>query len=97
MYLSLSVKSTLCTLNTQPRSPNLNPLRYTSSHGVIRCISDFQKLCVSKTAGFRVKATSTGTSLCYPVYVFIVFHLVKQSAKPLGFLLEYEILSKLLI
>ncbi len=25
-------------------------------------------------------------SLCYPVYVVIVFHLVKQSAKPLGFL-----------
>ncbi len=35
-------------------------------------------------AGFRVKDTSR--SLCYPVYVVIVFHLVKQSAKPLGFL-----------
>ncbi len=27
----------------------------------------------------------TSRSLCYPVYVVIVFHLVKQSAKPLGF------------
>ncbi len=27
-------------------------------------------------------------SLCYPVYVVIVFHLVKQSAKPLGFLFK---------
>ncbi len=52
--------------------------------GVIRCTLDFQKLCVSKTAGFRVKDTSR--SLCYPVYVVIVFHLVKQSAKPHGFL-----------
>ncbi len=55
--------------------------------GVIRCISDFQKPCVSKTAGFRVKDTSR--SLCYPVYVVIVFHLVKQSAKLLGFLLIF--------
>ena len=38
-------------------------------------------------AGFRVKDTSR--SLCYPVYVVIVFHLVKQSAKPLGFLLFF--------
>ncbi len=52
--------------------------------GVIRCISDFQKPCASKTAGLRVKHTSR--SLCYPV-LCIVFHLVKQSAKPLGFLL----------
>ncbi len=51
---------------------------------VIRCISDFQKPCVSKTAVFRMNDTSR--SLCYPVYVVIVFHLVKQSAKPLGFL-----------
>ncbi len=29
----------------------------------------------------------TSRSLCYPAYVVIVFHLVKQSAKPLGFLL----------
>ncbi len=33
--------------------------------GVIRCISDFQKHCVSKTSGLRVKDTSR--SLCYPV------------------------------
>ena len=33
--------------------------------GVIRCISDFQKPCVSKTVGFRVKDTSR--SLCYLV------------------------------
>ena len=33
--------------------------------GAIRCISDFQKPCVSKTAGLRVKDTSR--SLCYPV------------------------------
>ena len=52
--------------------------------GVIRCISDFQKLCVSKTAGLRVKDTSR--SLRFPVYVVIVFHLEKQSAKSLGFL-----------
>ncbi len=32
--------------------------------GVIRCISDFQKPCASKTAGLRVKDTSR--SLCYP-------------------------------
>ncbi len=54
--------------------------------GVIRCISDFQKPCILKTAGLGVKDTSR--SLCYPVYVVIVFHLVKQSAKPLGFLFE---------
>ncbi len=33
--------------------------------GVIRRISDFHKPCASKTAGRRVKDTST--SLCYPV------------------------------
>ena len=33
--------------------------------GVIRCSSDFQKPCASKTAGLRVKDTSR--SLCYPV------------------------------
>ncbi len=33
--------------------------------GVMRCISDFQKPCASKTSGFRVKDTSR--SLCYPV------------------------------
>ncbi len=33
--------------------------------GVIRCISDFQKHCASKTASPRVKDTSR--SLCYPV------------------------------
>ena len=32
--------------------------------GVIRCISDFQKPCVSKTAGLGVKDTSR--SPCYP-------------------------------
>ncbi len=54
--------------------------------GVIRytCISDFQKPCASKTTGLRVKDTSR--SLCYQFYVVIVFHLVKQRAKPLGFL-----------
>ncbi len=31
-------------------------------------------------AGFRVKDTSR--SLCYPVYVVIVFHLVKQTPSP---------------
>ncbi len=36
---------------------------------------------------FRVKDTSR--SLCYPVYVVTVFHLVKQSAKPLGFLFVF--------
>ncbi len=30
----------------------------------------------------------TSRSLCYPVYVVIVFHLLKQSDKPLGFLLS---------
>ncbi len=49
--------------------------------------SDFQKPCVSKTAVFRVNDTSR--SLCDPVYVVIVFHLVKQSTKPLGFLLLF--------
>ncbi len=33
--------------------------------GVIWCISDFQKHCVSKTAGLRVQDISR--SLCYPV------------------------------
>ncbi len=32
--------------------------------GVIRCISDFLQLCVSKTAGLRAKHTHK--SLCYP-------------------------------
>ena len=49
----------------------------------------FRKPCVSKTADFRVKDTSR--SLCYPGYVAIVFHLVKQSAKPLGFLFITDI------
>ncbi len=31
----------------------------------------------------------TSRSLCYPVYVVVVFHFVKQSAKPLGFLLKF--------
>ena len=57
--------------------------------GVIRCISDFQKHCVSKAAGLRVKDTSR--PLCYPVYVATVFHLVKQSTKDLGFLLNFTI------
>ncbi len=35
----------------------------------------------------------TSRSLCYPVYVVIVFHLVKQSAKPLGFLFHLGRLS----
>ena len=52
--------------------------------GVNRCISNIQKPCASKTVGLRVKDTSR--YLCYPVYVVIVYHLVKQSAKPLGFL-----------
>ena len=60
---------------------------------LIRCIFDFQKkktkkkTCASKTAGLRVKDTSR--SLCYPVYVVIVFHLVKQSTKSLGFLFPF--------
>ncbi len=33
----------------------------------------------------------TSRSLCYPVYVVIVFHLAKQSAKPLGFLLLFTV------
>ncbi len=65
----------------------LGKLNASGNFEVIRCISDFQKPCVSKTAGFRVKDTSR--SLCYPVYVVIVFHLVKQSAKPLGFLFTF--------
>ncbi len=28
----LSIKSTLCTLNTHPRGPNFNPFRFTNSH-----------------------------------------------------------------
>ncbi len=32
----------------------------------------------------------TSVSLWYPVYVVIVFHLVKQNAKPLGFLCVME-------
>ncbi len=56
--------------------------------GVIRCISIFQKPCISKTAGLRVKDTSR--SLFNPVYVVIAFYRVKQSAKPLGFLLIFE-------
>ncbi len=32
----------------------------------------------------------TSRSLCYPVYVVIVFYLVKQSAKPLGFLFIFD-------
>ncbi len=50
-----------------------------------------EKPCVSKTAGFRVKDTSR--SQCYPVYVVIVFNLVKQSAKPVGFLFNCNTLS----
>ncbi len=56
--------------------------------GVIRCIFDFQKPCALKTTGIRVKDTSR--SLSYLFLCIIVFHLVKQSAKPLGFLLEIE-------
>ncbi len=53
--------------------------------GVIWCVPDFQKPCASKRAGLRVKDTSR--SLCYPVLCgHNVFYLVKQSAKPLGFL-----------
>ncbi len=63
--------------------------------GVIRCISDFEKPCVSKTADLRVKDTSR--SLCYPVYVAIVFHLVKQSAKPLGSLFSNTKPAKLIL
>ncbi len=44
----------------------------------------FKNLVSRKRQGFRVKDISR--SLCYPVYVVIVFHLVNQSAKPLGFL-----------
>ncbi len=44
-------------------------------------------------AGFRVKDTSR--SLCYSVYVVIVFHLVKQSVKPLGFLFCHRLLKLL--
>ncbi len=33
----------------------------------------------------------TSRSLCYPVYVVIVFHLVKQSAKPLGFMFSFSL------
>ncbi len=43
----------------------------------------FQIPCVSKTAGFRVKDRSRSIQFC----VVIVFHLGKQSAKSLGFLL----------
>ncbi len=53
---------------------------------VIQCISDFQKPCVSKTAGFRVR----DLDLCViQFYVVIVFPLVKQSAKPLHFLFQF--------
>ncbi len=46
-----------------------------------------------ENGSFRVKDTSS-RSLCYPVYVVIVFHLVKQSAKPLGFLFFVLLLKK---
>ncbi len=61
--------------------------------GVIPCISDFQKPCISKTAGLRVKDTSTLYVVQF--YVVIVFHLVKQSAKPLGFLLRLVLKVKI--
>ncbi len=32
----------------------------------------------------------TSRSLCYPVYVVIDFHLVKQRARPLGFLFVFS-------
>ena len=54
--------------------------------GVILFISDFQKPCASKTAVVRVKDTSR--SLCYPVLCGHCFHLVMQSTKPQGFLLN---------
>ncbi len=40
-------------------------LSVSGKSGVIRCISDFQQPCISKTEGLRVKDTSK--SLCYPV------------------------------
>ncbi len=65
--------------------------------GVIRCISDFQQPCVSKTVGFRAKHNLNLYVIQF--YVVIVCHLVKQRAKPLGFLfssfaLTWGIVSK---
>ncbi len=57
--------------------------------GVIRCISDFRQPCDSKTAGPRVKDYLDLYVIHF--YVVIVFHLVKQSTKPLGFLLYFYI------
>ena len=53
--------------------------------GVIKCISNFQKPCVLKTAGFRVK---DNLDLCVIQFygVIVVFHRDKQSSKPLDFL-----------
>ncbi len=51
--------------------------------GVIRCISHFQQPYVSETAGLRAKHLNL---YVIQFYVVIVCHLVKQSAKPLGFL-----------
>ncbi len=59
-------------------------LNASGNSGIIRCISDFQQPCVSKTEGLGAKHTPK--PLYYPVYVVIVCHLVKQSETPLGFL-----------
>ncbi len=40
-------------------------LNASGNSGIIQCVSDFQKPCALKTAGFGVKDTSR--SLCYPV------------------------------
>ncbi len=60
-------------------------LNDSDNSGVILCISDFQKSCVSKTAGLRVKDISR--SLCYSV---LCGHCLPScQAKPLGFLFSY--------
>ena len=42
-------------------------LNASGNSGVIRCISDLQKPCVSKRAGLRLRVKDTSRSLCYPV------------------------------
>ncbi len=57
---------------------------------VIRCISDFQQHCVSKTVGLRAKHNLHLYFIQF--YVVIVCHLIKQSAKPLCFLYNLYIM-----
>ena len=60
-------------------------LNASGNSGVIRCISDFQQPCISKTAGLRAKHTPK--SVCYPVFMSSLSAILSsRSPKPLCFL-----------